>query len=289
MNTMYKYRSVLFVTIMLGVVALSCRENFELDPGQTYPRLCVEGYMTTDTARHMVRLAKSRALNDTTPFQKVSDANVTISDGSNVYELKEDSSEKGTYYTDSTVYGVPGRTYTLSIKNVDVNNDGVMEEYSAQSQLYSVNPIDSFIIYYNNKVADMKGWSLNLYALDPGGRNFYLIKARRNGIMLSDSIYKFSFANNLGFEGQHYKGFQAYFIKENTSTKLVEGDVITLEMSRITEEYYNFIVDYITEYYPKIPIFSGPSANVSTNLSPKDKACGFFAAYSIQRKSRVYK
>ena len=59
-------------------------------------------------------------------------------------------------------------------------------------------------------------------------------------------------------------------------------------MYGITEEYYNFIYDYILDYSPKVPIFSGPSANISTNIEPKDKAVGIFTAYSVKRKSIIY-
>ena len=290
MNKIYTLRSFLTIAGFAGLAFLnSCTEDFVLDPGQTQARLCVEGYITTDTTKHIVRLTKSRGLNDTTQFAGISNANVSITDGSAVFTLTEDPAKKGTYYTAPTVYGVPGKTYTLNINNVDINNDGIMETYTAQSQLNGVNPIDSFTIFYNNREEHMKGWSLNLYAWDKGGgRNFYLIKARQNGKLLTDSVYKYSFADNLGFEGKYYGGFQAYFIQENTGTKIKKTDTITLEMSGITEDYYNFIVDYITEYYPKVPIFSGPSANITTNIEPKKNTIGFFAAYSIQRKSRVY-
>ena len=291
MFTKHSIKQFIAGAAFIGLAFMSsCTEEFVPDTGNTYTRLCVEGNLTTDTTKHKVRLVKSRSLNDNNPFSPISNANVTITDDSTVFVLKEDVADKGSYYTDSTVYGIPGRTYTLHISNVDVNDDGVMEEYSATSRLIGVNPIDSFAIYYNNINENMKGWSLNLYAKDAGGgRNFYLIKARQNGVMLTDSIYKFSFSDNLGFEGQYFNGFQAYYIQETTGTKLKTGDTITLEMSGITEDYYNFIIDYITEYYPKVPIFSGPSSNVSTNIEPRDKAMGFFAAYSIQRKTRIYK
>ncbi|HEY4786195.1 MAG TPA: DUF4249 family protein [Bacteroidales bacterium] len=291
MIKLHNFKRFVFVIGCTGLAFFSsCTESFVMDTGSTYTRLCVEGNITTDTMKHKVRLVKSRDLNDNSPFKPVSDANVTITDGLNVFPLKEDTTDRGSYYTDSTVYGLPGRTYTLDIKNVDINNDGVMEEYMASSKLMGVNPIDSFTIYYNNINEHMKGWSLDLYARDAGGgRNFYLIKARQNGVMLTDSIYKYSFSDNLGFEGKYFNGFQAYYIQETTKTKLKTGDTITLEMSGITEDYYNFIIDYITEYYPKIPIFSGPSANVSTNVEPKNKTMGFFAAYSIQRKTRIYR
>ena len=291
MIKIYNYNKVMIGIIAIGLALMnSCTEDITLDTGVAFIGLSVEGSITTDTIKHKVRLVKSRALGDTHPFEGVSNADVTISDGFSVFLLKENQAEKGSYYTDSTVYGVPGKTYTLNIRNVDVNGDGVMEEYSAQSLLKSVNPIDSFFIIYNYANEHMKGWSFNLFAKDQGGgRNFFLTKARKNGDMLTDSIYQFGLGENLGFEGGEYKGHQALFVEENPHTRINMGDTITLELSGVTEDYYNYLFASLMDYYPKTPIFSGPSANMPTNIVPKDKAVGFFAAYSIQRKTRIYK
>jgi hypothetical protein len=165
-----------------------------------------------------------------------------------------------------------------------------MEEYTAVSELRKENPIDSIHIVYQNSDSHMRGWDINLYAMDPGGRNYYLIKVLKNNVMITDSIFKYSFTNNIGFEGKYYDGFQAYFLQESMpNERLKTGDTLTVEMYGITEAYYHFILDYITEYYPKIPIFSGPSANISTNIEPNGTAVGFFAVSSVRRKSVIYK
>jgi hypothetical protein len=282
------------VKILFGcsLIFTSCSEEVNFPLESTYIRMVVDGSITTDTAVHKVRLSTSGdALNNNSGFT-VTNAVVTISDGTTVFDLHENSSEPGTYETEPTVYGIPGRTYTLQISNVDVNGDGVKEEYTASSFLPKENPIDSIQIKYQKFSTDDAGWLLNLFAQEiGGGRNFYLMKAYRNGKLVTDSAYECqNFADNTGFAGKYYDGFSVYYMNKNKEDeKLQPGDTVTLEMDGITEEYEQFLLGFVSEYNPKVPIFSGPSANIPTNIEPKEKAVGFFTAYSAERKSRVYK
>jgi len=280
------------IIAILGVFALvsiSCTEEIsDINYGKTTARLSVFGTISTDTTRHEVILSKSGIVSDTA-FQAVSNADVTITDGATIFPLTEDPARKGTYYTAPDVYGVPGKTYTLNINNVDINGDGTMEQYTAKSELKNENPIDSIHVLYDNSSPDRMGWYVNLFTKDIGGRNFYLVKARKNGMMLTDSVYKYSFTDNTSFEGKYFYGLGVYFLNQNYEReKLVSGDTVQLELYGITEDYYQFLIDYITEYYPKVPIFSGASSNISTNVSPGENAVGFFTAYAIKRKSIIY-
>jgi hypothetical protein len=277
---------------ILSIIAAGCTEtidNIQLDT--TRPRLVVEGYISTDTTRQMVKLSKLGDALMKNQIQAISNALITISDGTTTFGLTEDQTKKGTYYTTPNVFGVVGRTYNLLIKNVDINVDQVMEEYTAQSLLKPLNPIDSIHLVYNNLNPAFKNWSVNLYSMDPGkGRNFYLFKVFKNNILLTDSVFKYSIGDNNGFEDQYFNGFPVYSLREERKDeKLIPGDTIKVEMYGITEDYYSFIYSYITDYYPKVPIFSGPSANIPTNIKPLDDAVGVFAAFSIKRKSIIYK
>jgi hypothetical protein len=277
---------------ILSMISLGCRENIDnIQLDSTRPRLVIEGYVSTDTTRQMVKLSLLGDALNKEPIKVVSNALITISDGTTTYQLTEDQTKKGTYYTAPDVYGIPGRTYSLLIKNVDINNDQVMEEYTAQSLLKRLNPIDSIHLVYNNLERDRRGWSINLYTLDPGqGRNFYLIKVLKNNHLLTDSIFKYSIFDNNSFEGKYFDGFPVYNLREDRKEeKLIAGDTVTVELFGITEDYYSFIYSYITDYYPKVPIFSGPSANIPTNIQPIDDAVGVFAAYSIKRKRIIYR
>ena len=281
---------ILFTIILLGFLVFSCSEKIDFPLDSTYVRLVVEGKITTDTMIHTVKLSKSGDALNEYPGGAISNALVSISDGSNVFSLNESSTKPGVYETASNVYGVPGNTYTLNISNVDVDGDGVMEAYRASSYLPKENPIDSISVV-NNKDEQFK-WLINLYAQEiGGGRNFYLLKLIKNDTLLTDSIYEYDthHSDNTGFEGKYYDGFPVYWLNnDKLDERLVKGDIVTLEMDGITQQYEEFINGFISEYQPKIPIFSGPSANIPTNIEPKDKAVGFFAAYSVSRKSVIY-
>jgi hypothetical protein len=280
------------VIITLVLLSTGCTEEIHYPLDNTYVRLVVDGEINTDTAIHRVRLSRSGDALNENPGKMISNAVVTISDGSQVFNLQESDKEPGLYETDSTVFGVPGKTYTLQISNVDVNDDGELEEYTASSHISRINPIDSIKVKYDESFGGQKGWLINLFALEiGGGRNFYLLKAYKNGVLLTDSTYECtSFADNTGFEGKYYDGFSVYYLNyDKLDERLVDGDVVTLEMDGITEEYKDFLLGFITEYQPKIPLFSGPSANIPTNIQPRDKAVGFFTAYSCERKSTVYR
>jgi hypothetical protein len=288
----FKNLIIIASVFILSVITWRCREpitDIRLD--STKARLVVEGYISTDTTRQVVKLSRMGDALMKEPVRYVSDAIITISDGSTTYDFNEDPTLKGTYFTSQDVFGVVGKTYTLQIKNVDINNDHIMEEYTAQSSLKGLNPIDSIHLVYNNSNPHLKGWSVDLYTMDPGqGRNFYLIKVLKNNRLLTDSIFKYSIGDNTGFEGKYYDGFPAYNIREDRADeKLAPGDTLTVEMFGITEDYYSFISSYIQDYYPKIPIFSGPSANIPSNIKPYDAAVGIFTAYSIKRKSVIYR
>jgi len=271
---------------------IACTENIDLPLDSTYARLVVDGSISTDTMRHKVILSKSGDALHKNPTEYISNAVVTISDGENEFKLTENPAKKGTYETDPTVYGIPYRTYTLHISNVDVNGDGIMETYSASSFLKNENPIDSIQIKYLEYSSDEKGWMINMYARDiGGGKNIYLMKAYKNDTLLTDSTFEYvNIGDNTGFVGGYYDGFPIYYLSgSKPDENLDAGDIVTIEMDCITEEYYQFLIGFISEYYPKMPLFSGPSANISTNVVPKDKAVGFFAAYSATKKSRIYK
>jgi hypothetical protein len=283
---------ILIIIITLVLIINACTEEIDFPLDSTYVRLVVDGEINTDTAIHRVKLSRSGDALNEYPGRVISNAIVTISDGILTFNLQESETNPGVYETDSTVFGVPGNTYTLHISNVDVNDDGDFEEYSASSSIQRINPIDSIHVKYEESFGDQKGWLINLYALEiGGGRNFYLLKAYKNGVLLTDSTHECnSFADNTGFEGKYYNGFSVYYLNyDKPDERLVIGDVVTLEMEGITEGYKDFLQGFITEYYPKIPLFSGPSANIPTNIQPSEMAVGFFTAYSCMRKSTVYK
>ena len=268
------------------IIACSRDDKLPLDS----VRLYVNGSITTDTIIHKVILSRSGDALGKDQIVYISNAKVSITDGTDTFILTENQNKKGVYETQPNVYGVVGKTYTLNISNIDINGDDVLENYLAKSQLLFENPIDSINTISQIYSEREKGWLVKLYALDPGGRNYYIVKASKNDTLITDSISEYIITNNTGFEGGYYNGIGVYYFSNNKiDERISAGDKITLELDGITKEYFDFISGYQQEIRGENPLFSGPSSNVSTNIEPKNKAVGFFAAYSVQRKSCIFK
>ena len=88
------------------------------------------------------------------------------------------------------------------------------------------------------------------------------------------------------FDGSYTNGITTQFLDDSNGTEIaLPGDTVEFEINGITEEYYNFIIQAQTETFMSAPLFSGPPANIITNIS--NGALGFFTAYSIDRAIKI--
>ena len=82
-------------------------------------------------------------------------------------------------------------------------------------------------------------------------------------------------------------GESGYFNQSFKDERLIPGDVVKLEVASVTSEYANFVWAVQAEVNGQNPLFSGPPANITGNMS--NGAVGFFAAYSLSKKTIVVK
>lgn len=285
MRFSFKYRMV----YLIGVVLLtSCTERVDFDLKATgYPKLVVFGEITSDAKQHEIHLGKSAPYFYNQPMETVSGAIVSIEDldAASKIILKEISNRPGVYRTPSRYFGIVGHQYQLNISNVDVNNDGVMETYSAKTTMMPSPPINGILVVYNPQ---WKGWEVKIYSKDnPDTKDYYLFKVHKNGVLYTDSISDYWITDDRFFNGNDINGPTVQFFDEEQGDTISNGDTITLEMDGITQDYYDFIGGVQTEISEKVPLFSGPSANVKGNIS--NGALGFFAVMEVQRDSYIYK
>jgi hypothetical protein len=271
----------------LFICLCQCTERIEIEVDSSYTRLVVEGYISTDTLQHSVRLTTTSDYFYNQPAPDVTGAIVTISDGDSTTYLSESEDHPGLYLTHSGYYGIPGKTYTLTVSHVDVNKDGVYEEYTASSELRPINKVDSIQLepltgnYYNL-------FQILVFALDPPVKDFYAFKVLKNRILLTDSLQELIVEDDIFFNGNYIYGAPSQFLDQTKKDEIIKpGDTVTFEINGITEEYYNFILEAQSEIFYQTPMFSGPPANISSNIS--NGAIGFFTAYSVDRCSIVYK
>jgi hypothetical protein len=277
--------TIFTVAVLLGTSLWNCTERIDVEVDSSFTRLVVEGYVTTDTAAHRVRLSTTSDYFYNQPAPAVSAATVTIDDGDRVHTLTESDTLPGMYYTDAGFHGVPGRVYTLVIRDVDVDGDGRAEEYTASSELNPVNPIDSIKLRYFDAFGTT-GYEVQVYAWDSPKPDWYSFKVHRNGKLLTDTLTELIVQNDEFFNGNYTYGITSQFLSNDKPDEVVEiGDTITFEINGITEEYYKYVVEAQSQIFPQTPLFSGPPANIRTNLD--NNAIGFFTAYSVKYSSTV--
>jgi hypothetical protein len=265
-----------FMAFLLAV-SFSCTERIDIELDGTYKRCVIFGYITTDTTTHKVTITSTGDYFNNIPPQGISNAMVQISDGENVFDLTEDISHPGTYYTDSTVYGIPGRTYTLFVDNVDLLGDGILKTYSASSELKAVADPDSIRVFFR---PEWMGWVVQAFAQDPTDtKDFYQFLVWVNGDLHTDSLRNMIYTDDTFFNGNYTNGIEIYYFPPDEG--IAPGDTITVGFCGITEDYYKYLVEAQTTSRPSVPLFSAPPANPRTNLN--NDAIGFFTAFSVSR------
>ncbi len=270
------------ITVIIFILLLSgCTERIDIELDSSYTRLSVEGYITSDTTAHWVRLTKTTDYYNTKPLPPVTGAVVKIDDGESEITLMEYDPKPGYYFTPLNYFGVPGRTYNLDIQLPEEINGET--HYTASTEMNTVAPLDSITLFYNS---DFDGWEVRVYALDPPTQDFYSFQVYKNGVLMSDTINEVAITDDRFFNGSYLPGVPAYFM-HGDDANLEPGDVITLKMGGITEDFFGFITELRQETFKfRNPLFSGPPANIVSNIS--GDAVGYFTAYSVSYASTVY-
>ncbi|MDF1572385.1 MAG: DUF4249 domain-containing protein [Bacteroidales bacterium] len=263
----------------------SCTEIVDIELDSTYTRLVVYGTITTDSIRHEVELTTTTDYFFSEAPPKVDNATVTVSYEGTTMTLQTTTERPGTYFFPEALRGEPGVQYDLLIENVDVDQDGITETYSASTVMPGILPPDSISV---QKFISpfFSGYQVAIWSPDPPGVNYYNFKLWRNNELLNKRLSDYTVQPDDLFPDNYISGLPIGFLNDDEEDEVVvPGDTITLEVNSITEEYYNFITEAQNEIFGNNPLFSGPPANVSTNL--ENGAVGIFTAYSIERVSKI--
>ena len=287
----------LIISMMIAVFA-SCVERIDIKTDNAPPRLVVYGYITTDTMQHSIRITRSAGYFTTDSPEGVSHATVTVSDDyGRQIPFTENDTIPGLYQTAGNVYGEEGKTYTLDVF-LDFDGDQADEHYQSSAYLKHINYIDSIGLQESKLFKNMV--EVLLYAQDlPGERNYYSIFVSINDSVVNPTINRFFVMDNELFRGQYMNGVACYYLNQDTNREnrneiLHIGDKVTLNINAISKQYATYISNVSTEIRGSMPIFSGPPANVETNIrciNPKDgiPVVGFFTAFPSRYASTVVK
>lgn len=282
MDKMHTYRARLLV-LFLGLGLGACTEVIDIELDSTFQRLVVFGSVTTDSIRHGVELSASSDYFSNAPSPKISGARVELKFEGNSLLLEEQDTIPGLYLTPTAFRGTPLTTYTLFLSQIDVDGDGILESYEAESTMPAIPQPDSITLLYF-QTPFISGYQVSMYLPDPPTRQWYGFKLKRNQITLSERLSDYSVQPDDFFNGTYVYGLPVGFLSDEDPAEAVQpGDTITFELESIDQEYFNFVVDAQLEIAGNNPLFSGPSSNIRSNIDNQGK--GVFTALSIGRVS----
>jgi len=268
----------ILIIILFGLMAVSCTERIDIKLDDSDIRLVVEGSVTTDTMVHKVILSKSTSYYYGQKAPVITGASVSISGGGNIIQLHE--AAPGVYETDSTFFAIVGESYTLDIE-LD-SAIGGYKDYSATSVMSGKVSIDSLQLLFHPDWSEDGFWEVKCFFQDSPLSDYYRFLVSRNGKLITDTIDKWFVSDDRFFSGGYVEGASVAFLDQSSDDeRLNSGDIITIELNCIGRDYAGFIGEAQAELMGSNPLFSGPPANISGNIS--NGAIGFFSAYTTSR------
>jgi hypothetical protein len=287
---------LLSLLLASGICFVACTERMDVDVNDAPPQLVIYGAITTDTAQHVITVRRSSNYFSNTQPEEISNATVVISDGDEVFTLSESPDEKGVYRTAPGVFGTEGKIYTLK---VTVEFNGETDEYEAISLLPYAVRVDSVTFRQSGLAANIV--DALLYGRLPESMNNYLniVAYKNDTVSVNDKLSDFNIIESENPDGKEIDGAVCMNLRtedrSNSDRVIIEpGDFVTVQVRSVTKEYADYVQDVQKELQGSIPIFSGPPANVRTNIRAAGNAsnptpvCGFFTAYSKTQGKTLY-
>ncbi|MDR1739981.1 MAG: DUF4249 domain-containing protein [Bacteroidales bacterium] len=282
----------IYIIVLMSVLISACTEPIDIDLNSIPPRLVVDGSITPDTMAHRLLLTRTTDYyNPDLSDIGISGATVYVKEGDNIHYYTESPIQKGLYISDSNFYGVEGNTYTLYISNVDIDNDSVPEEYTAEETMpYIFARLDSVTAFHGPGLPPLfemyegTGWNIRLWGQDPPEtREFYGFMLTVNDTSYDAYLLEMFRISDDMFNGVYITGLALYFFNDKGIHPLHEGDRILLEGVSITPEFNTYLT--MLNNIGGIPLFGGPPSNVTGNIS--GGALGYFSVYSNRKAKTI--
>lgn len=268
---------------LLLVTVYSCTESFNADlVDQNGNRLVVEGVFTNQHKIHEITLSRTGKYYLNGETDRVLGATVSITDNDTVINL-HDNNDDGVYETERELAGKDNHTYTL---NITLANG---EQYSATETILPINPIDSINYIYDkseNPFDDKKYYHIKIYVQEsPIPNQFYQWDLLVDDTCITDTLRLKRVESDDLLNGNYVSGWTVYEIDSDEITE--EEHVVTLQMSSLSQDMYDFHYSVLMETDYSGSMFSGNPSNVPSNIS--NGAFGYFRASAVSEKSIIVK
>ena len=276
----------LFLALSALLLLVRCTEKINIKLANNQPRLVVEGMITNEATVKTIRLSTTTDYFYTQVAPSVTQATVSINNGTTTTTLIENPANSGIYVTPAIYIGIPGVNYTLNIQLKDAING--QQVFSANETMPKAYSPDSIQLLFHPDFGKKGYWETQLFLQDPPEVNFYSFRGYRNDTLITDTLSNVRTSDDKFYNGRYIKGMTTLFWNQEYKWEQIKiGDKVTLQVGSITKDYYTFLEQLREEIQPKNPLFSGPSSNVFTNIS--NGAYGYFAVCAVSYVSTTVK
>ena len=265
----------LYIIFLFALPLLySCTKVIDLNLGNNTGKLVIEGNITNATGAQTIKLSQNVPFSSTNTYPPVTGATVAVTDqaGKN-YVFTE--ATPGTY-TASTVSGIPGSTYTMTVTTG-------AKTYTATSAMPAPIALDSLTSKDNEFNTSKHKKDITVHYRDPAGvANQYRFVMFVNNVQVK-LIYAFNDDFNDG------RNVSIDLRTDNNSDRdfgIYAGDTVTVEMQCIDKPVYTYWFTLMQQGD------NGPGGGVTPadppgNITPT--VLGYFSAHTTQSKTIVVK
>ncbi len=270
----------IYIGLIFVLLAASCSERIDISTGTQTPRLIVNAFVSAEPSQQTVWLAKTASYFGGAPTPAVTGARVWI-DG---VELMPNDTAPGQYLTPVGFHGTEGQPCSLRVL-CDVNGDGVEEEFTATENMRHNVRLDTLVMV-------AFGLDTSKY-IPPFTINAVFYRSMEDDYFSADMYYN---SRNLcrgitnygageipyGVYGERVvfnlsTGGVAKDMGNGDTLQLCPFDTLRIRLYSIPKSTYTYIHSAGEEVRGGNPMFSGPPANVETNIKGEGAVIGCFA------------
>ncbi len=280
----------IFSIALLAISLSSCQEVVDIDVPDTDPLLTVVGRVS-DKAGTNVTVSVSAPYFSQVTTPKVNDARVFLFENDvMVSELQQDTLLDG-YYS-SGYNGKIGSSYEILVEIPAGSPNYAQSSWRSTPEVMRPTvTLDSFDVkFLQRPLVFEEGYYSQVYFRElPGRGDHYRIIRWYNDSLVSQDI---SITDDLGIDGAYFgsPGLPA-FAYTGPLDRLT--DSLGIEISSISESYYNYLAVIIAQVFQVGSTFDPPPAPVIGNIynadNPEQYGYGYFGASALATGGTSYK
>ena len=285
---MKKIKKIKTITILLilAFTLFSCEEDVTSEITlNSIERLVIEGGIERNgnTTNQKIKLTKTQPFLTNNPNPDVTDATVTVSDGTNSWVFSHNGD--GTYVNNNVLPEL-GKTYTITI----IWNG---ETYIGSDTLNAVPIFDNFYYEFEEETLFTdEGYFLKFDSTDPFGiDNYYYYRTFKNNVFTI--VPDPGNTQTLIVSDKFFDGQQRIGVNPNEEVAFNIGDNAKAQQLGISKKYYDYLYQIFEQTGNQGISFVGnpPPASIRSNVNnatnPSNRILGFFYAVDIEEDSIV--